>query len=110
MTQTELATALETLGLSVAYGEFVNTEENPAPAPPFLCYQFYDNDDLMADNKNAVGLDNYQVELYTDYKDPVTEKLVEDLLEELCIPYHKFEAKLEDEDMYQIVYEIQLTD
>jgi len=52
MTQAELHAALKTLGLPVAYGEFKNTGENPAPPPPFITYQFtYGNDSTFAVQK-----------------------------------------------------------
>ena len=109
MTQAELAASLRSLGMPVAYGEFIGTPENPAPAPPFITYQFCDNNDLMADNQNYVAVDNFQVELYTNKKDLAKEKLVQDKLKELNLPYSKTETYLETEKMRQVVYEIQLT-
>lgn len=104
MTLIELETALKALGMSVAYGEF-----SQPTTPSFITYQFAYNNDLMADNKNAIGLDNFQVELYTKRKDLVKEKLVEDKLKELCLPYGKIETWLDSEKLRQVVYEIQLT-
>lgn len=103
MTQAELNTALKSLGLPVAYGSFTTT-----PAPPFITYQFAYNNDLMADNVNAIGLDNFQVELYIVTKDLAREKQVQDLLKSLGLPYGKIETWLDEEKMYQILYEIQL--
>lgn len=109
LTQAELFTALKTLGMPVTYGEFKGTPENPAPPPPFITYQFAYSGDLMADNQNCIGLDNFQVELYTVKKDPAREKLVQDKLKELLLPYGKTETWLDSENLRQIVYEIQLT-
>jgi hypothetical protein len=109
VTQAELHAALKTLGMPVAYGEFIDTPENPAPSPPFITYQFAYSGDLMADNKNAVELSNFQVELYTVKKDPAKEALVQGKLKELCLPYLKVETWLESEKMRQVIYEIQLT-
>lgn len=108
MTPEELATALVSTGLPVAYGEFINTEENPAPGPPFITYQFAFDSDLKADNQNYAEIGNYQVELYTDRKDPVREKLVQDKLKELRLPYEKTETWIESERLRQVVYDIQL--
>ena len=105
MTQAELCAALKSLGMPVAYGEFVA----PGVPPPFITYQFNSNDDLFADDKNAVAADTYQVELYTSKKDPIKEKLVEDKFKELGLPYGKTEAYIEAEKIRQIVYEIELT-
>lgn len=108
MTQAELKTALKSLGMPVAYSEFVDTPENPAPAPPFITYQFAYDSDKKADNQNYVSIENYQVELYTRYKDPVTEKKVQDLFKSLRLPYSKTETYLDSEDLYQVVYLIQI--
>lgn len=108
MTQAELLQALKTLGMPVAYGEFVDTEASPAPAPPFITYQFAYSSDLMADNQNYAEIGNFQIELYTAKKDLAREKLVQDKLKELRLPYSKVEAWLSEEGMRQVVYEIQL--
>lgn len=104
MTQTELAEALETLGMPVAYGGFKKPTE-----PPFITYRFAYSGDMMADNQNYLEVGNFQVELYTAVKDPVSEVLVQDKLKELFLPYRKVEAWLEDEKLIQVIYEIQLT-
>ncbi|MBC2722031.1 hypothetical protein [Desulfosporosinus sp.] len=108
MTQVELVTALKSLGMPIAYSEFKSTLENPAPPPPFITYQFTDDDDLRADNQNYVDIGNYNIELYTDKKDLAKETLVQDKLKELRLTYSKNEAKIESEDLYQVIYRIQL--
>ncbi|MHB9095906.1 MAG: hypothetical protein ACYC21_14665, partial [Eubacteriales bacterium] len=105
MTQAELYTALKTLGMPVAYGEFVGTPENPAPPPPFITYQFAYSGDLFADDMNAEELSNFQVELYTATKDLAREAVVQDKLKELGLPYSKIETWLDEEKMRQVVYE-----
>lgn len=108
MNITELAQHLRDIGLPVAYGEFVSTPQNPAPAPPFITYQFAYNNDFQADNYNYVDVSTYQVELYTVRKDPTIEKRVQDKLKELRLPYNKVESKIESEQIYQIIYDITL--
>ncbi|GIP38308.1 hypothetical protein J31TS4_15880 [Paenibacillus sp. J31TS4] len=103
-TQAELFQALKSLGMPVAYGEF----EAPAPPPPFITYQFAYGSDMIADNHNYVEVGNFQVELYTAKKEPENEKLVQDKLKELRLPYSKVEAWLPEEKLRQIIYEIQL--
>lgn len=103
MTQTELFQALKSLGLPVAYGEFTSPQ-----TPPFITYQFAYSGDIMADNQNYIEAGYFQVELYTAKKDPATEKLVEDKLKELRLPYSKIETWLENEKLRQVVYEVQL--
>lgn len=103
MTQAELYTALKSLGLPVAYSSFAT-----AVTPPFITYQFAYSGDLMADNSNYLGINNFQVELYTKIKDLAAEKLVKDKLKELELPFTQTEAWLDDEKLFQNIFEIQL--
>jgi hypothetical protein len=103
MTQTELLQALKSIGYPVTYGSFKSSV-----TPPFITYQFSYSSDMIADNQNYVEISNFQVELYTDKKDLNAEKLVQDKLKELGLPYRKFETFLDTENLYQILYEIQI--
>lgn len=103
MTQAELYNALKSLGFPVAYSSFTTS-----PSPPFITYQFAYDDDFMADGYNFADISNFQVELYTKFKDIAAEKLVQDKFKELKMPYRKNEAWLDSEKLFQIIYEIQL--
>jgi len=103
MTAAELFQDLKTLGMPVAYKSF------PEPtAPPFIVYLFTYSADMIADNVNYLDIGSFQVELYTRYKDPPTEKLVQDKLKELKLPYIKREFFIETENICQIIYEIKI--
>ena len=103
MKQAELYQELKSLGLPVAYGSFKETQ-----TPPFITYQFSYGSDLIADNQNYKEIENFQIELYTAIKHPPIESLVQDKLKELRLPYSKVEVFLDSEDLYQVIYEIQL--
>jgi len=103
MNQVELHTALKSLGMPVAYLAFKDTV-----APPFITYQFAYSGDLMADNHNYLEISNFQVELYTVKKDLASEKKVQDALKVAELPYSKTETWIDEEKMFQILYEIQL--
>jgi hypothetical protein len=103
MTQAELYQALKSIGFPVAYGSFADPV-----TPPFITYQFAYSNDMKADNQNYVPIDDFQIELYTTKKDIVAEQKVQDKLKELGLPYRKFETYLNEENMYQILYEVQL--
>lgn len=109
MNETELFAELQSIGYPVAYGEFTDSEEHKAPKPPFITYQFAYNNDFHADNQNYMGINYFQVELYTAIKQPEIEKQVQEKLKELRLPYQKSEFRLEEEGLLQIIYEIQLT-
>jgi len=108
MTQAELYQALKSLGMPVVYSHFDTDPDNPPPSPPYIAYLFIGNDDFIADNVNYKSIDNYQIELYTNKKDLASEKLVEDKLKELDLPYFKLETWIESEKLFQVVYQIQL--
>jgi hypothetical protein len=108
MTLAELYQALKAIGYPVAYSHFVDTPESPAPSPPFITYQFAYSSDLMADNQNYAEISNFQVELYTAKKDLAAEAAVQNKLKDLGLPYSKTEIYLEDEKLFQVIYEIQL--
>lgn len=103
MTQAQLYAHLESLGLPLSYHHF--TEE---PDTPYLVYFSFGSDDMMADDINYVGISNFFIELYTDKKDLASEKLVEDKLKELKMPFQKLEAWIETEDLFQVSYAVQL--
>lgn len=103
MTQAELFEALKAIGYPVAYSKFKSE-----PNPPYLVYGFAYDNDLMADNHNYAEISNYQIELYTKIKDLAAEQAVQAKLKELKLPYRKTETRLDSEDLYQVIYEIQL--
>lgn len=103
MTLAELNTLLETLGMPVAYSHF-----KKATSPPFITYQFAYGSDFKADNQNYKDISNVQVELYTKIKDLTNEGQVEALLKNNRLPYMKTEAFLDSENLYQVIYEIQI--
>ena len=103
MTQAELIQELKSLGFPVAYGEFTSPQ-----TPPFICVQFAYSSDMMADNQNYVDIGNFQIELYTAKKDTTIEKLVQNKLKELRLPYSKIETWVDDDKLFQVIYEVRL--
>ena len=71
-----------------------------------MIYLFVEDDDLIADDINYVSVSNFDIELYTDRKDLASEKLIEDKLKELYLPYDKSENWIQSEGVFQILYEI----
>lgn len=103
MTQIELYNHLKTIGLPLSYSYF-----NQEVEPPYLLYLFSYSDDLIADDKNYYSISNFQIELYTNKKDLASEKLVEDKLKSIELPYKKMETYISDEKVFQILYEVQI--
>ena len=98
-----LAELLESTGYPVVYHHF-----KKPPSPPYVVYLFTRSNHFGADNKVLAKFNRFQVELYTKNKQPEAEKKIEDALDGADIFYEKSEIFLETEELYQIVYEIQL--
>ncbi|MNJ40242.1 hypothetical protein D3C77_351320 [compost metagenome] len=103
MTLAELNTALRATGYPVAYSHFKSEV-----TPPYIAYLFAYSSDLIADNTNFLEIGNFQVELYTEIKDLTAEGKVQTVLKNLDLPYSKSETFIDDEKLFQIIYEIQL--
>lgn len=103
MTYLDIIDEMEALGFPCTYRSFKSS-----PPIPFMAVNFAYSNDIMADNHNYKDVGNYQLEYYNSIKYPPDEMKIEDRLKELRLPYTKTEAFLDSEDLYQIVYEIQL--
>lgn len=89
----------------VVYNAF---PENSAPEMPFICIVEQSSDNFGADNKVFYKRKNVDVELYTNYKDPATEELVENALDEAGIFYESTDTYIEDEKCFERVYSIEV--
>lgn len=94
---------LEETGYNVAY-QFFKTN----PPLPFIVYVCPYENNFAADGKVYYTTKHIQIELYTEIKDLNTEQKVEDVLNKHEIYYEKVENYIENEAMYQIVYEIEI--
>ncbi len=103
MTQNELYNLLKSTGLPVAYHHF-----DKPPSLPYIVYLFTYSSNFGAEDRVYQKIDNYQVELYSEEKDLAREQLIENLFDENDIYYDKSETYIESEEMYQVIYEIQI--
>lgn len=103
MTYLDLIQEMRGLGLPCAYHHFTTP-----PPPPYTVVLYAYSDDMQADNHNYAEVGNYQLELYHTIKHPPSEKLIENKLRELRLPYQKTETYIESEGLYQIIYQIRL--
>lgn len=110
MTQLELFNQLETTGYPVAYSHFDVDENNPPPSPPYIAYIRLTDDNISSDAKVHGKFKNYQVELYTLKKDLAAEKKVEEVLSKIDTDYKTFETYIESEGLYQVAYQITVTE
>ena len=103
ITYMDLKGEMEALGFPCTYGSFKSS-----PPIPFTVIQFAYSGDMMADNQNYKDIGNYQLEYYNSIKFPPDETLIQNKLKELRLPYTKTEVFLDSEDLYQVIYDIQL--
>jgi len=97
-----LKTLLDELNIPVAYDHF-----NTPTTPPFVVFRRYSQSNFGADNKVYEKINNYYIELYTEYKDVELEESLENLLTEADIFFNvESEEYINDEKMYQVVYAI----
>lgn len=101
MTFKQVAKMIKDIGLPFSYYQFNN---DTAVAPPFICYFYTGDNDLLADNSNYQKIENLVVELYTDEKDFANEALIETALNDACLVYNREESYLDSEKMYMVIY------
>lgn len=101
MTYKEIASMISGIGYPYTYDSFPN---NIAPAPPYIVFNFPQNDDFAADNVNYVSIDVLNIELYTASKDFNAEAAVEAVLKSNGIFYQKSETYIRQENLFQIKY------
>ncbi|MDD23027.1 hypothetical protein D0532_12390 [Listeria monocytogenes] len=104
-----LKDVLSETGLPVAYDHFTETDTTPIPALPYLTYNESDSVNLMADNIVLKKITNYTIELYTEYKTPSTELLLENSLMANKLPFNSSQTEwIEDEKMYVKYYYVRM--
>jgi hypothetical protein len=108
MTLSELNLILQATGFPVAYSHFVESDNEPLPAPPFITYLVVYSSNFSADNVTYKQFQNIQIELYTDRKDLEAEAIVEAVLNENEIPFDTTESYIESEQLFQKIYEVRL--
>lgn len=103
MTLEDIQNLLEVTGLPVAYRAF---PEGYAPGLPFICYITPGTNNFAADDMTYHVINSVNVELYTEFKDPATERKVEEALSGLY--WDKSIEYIDSERCYQIIYEIEV--
>ena len=102
MTPQEINTMVESVGIPSAYYQFA---DDTGQQPPFICFFYGNNNDVIADNSNYLRVDRLYIELYTDEKDFALEKTVETTLNNYGIVFDKSEEYIDAERMHVTVYQ-----
>lgn len=104
MNQSEIKAMLDEIGIPYRLHHF---EADEAIEPPFMVYVLR-NRPFSADGRAYIRIQKLDIELYTDSKDGTRESQVEQVLDARGIRYKKTEGYLEDEDMYEVLYETEV--
>ena len=105
MTYDEIVEMAEEAGLPVAYDHF---SEGESPDPPYLIFRFPEDNNFSADGTTYAEVTALDFELYTDYKDPELERVIETILTSHGIFYDRSETWIPDEKMYEVLYEMEV--
>ena len=101
----DVMTMLTESGLPFAYDHFA---EGESPDPPFLIFIFPGTNNVFADNQVYFKVNELNLELYTDKKDPELEEKLEDILTAHEIPWEKSEVWIDSEKMYEVLYQTEI--
>ena len=105
MTYIEVSDMIRSFDFPYNYYQF---PKGAAVPPPFVVFYFPESADFIADNKNYSGIRQLVIELYTDNKDFQAEATIEETLEANEIPYTKTEIYIEDEQLFEVAYEMEV--
>ena len=105
MKLTEIKTMLGQTGLSTTYYSFPIGD---VPALPYLVWYLPSSNNVDADDKVYKKIETLNIELYTKTKSFAKEKAVEDVLDTWQMVWEKSESYLDDEKMYEVLYEMQI--
>lgn len=96
---------IESIGLPYTYYSFPVEQ---APNLPYIVFYYPDYNDLGADNINYQTIAQLNIELYTEQKNFELEKQVEDVLKSNGLYFDKNETYIQQEQMYEVLYEIEI--
>ena len=97
----ELMEIMKETGLPFAYDHFA---EGESPDPPFITFLLPGSNNFAADGRVYMKINEVHIELYTDEKNPETEALVEDVLDDHEGFCEKTEVWIESEKRYEGLY------
>ena len=101
----EVKEMVEEIGLPYAYDHFA---EGEVPNAPYIVFLFPGSNNFSADGVVYHKIDELNIELYSTKKDPRSEEMIEAVLDEHGLFYQKTEAWLDDEKLFEVLYEMEV--
>jgi hypothetical protein len=105
MTHDEIMVLIGEMGLPFAYDHFAKGE---SPKPPYLVFLYPRSSNFAADGTAYHKINRLNIELYSDIKSPKLETNIEAVLERHSIFYAKSEVWIESENLYEVLYEMEV--
>ena len=105
MKLTSIKTMLGQTGLPNTYYSYPIGD---VPALPYIVWYLPNSNNFDADDKVFKRIETLNIELYTKTKSFATEATVEGILDSWGIVWEKTESYLDDEHMYEVLYETQI--
>lgn len=105
MTHEQVMAMMAEMKLPYAYDHFV---EGESPEPPFVVFLYPGSNNFAADGKVYYKVNRLNIELYTDLKDVELEEQVEAVLDGHGIFYEKSEVWIESENLYEVLYQMEV--
>nr|DAV77351.1 MAG TPA: tail completion protein [Caudoviricetes sp.] len=103
--QTEIESILRRMNIPFRYFLF---SEKEVVEPPFLVWYLPESNNFFADGIVYEKITRLNLELYTDQKEFELEERLESLLEAEGIAWNKTEAFLDEEQLYEVLYEMEV--
>ena len=106
MTYQEIKNMIESFGYPFTYYEW--KEGDVIPNLPYVVFYFPSSDNMSADNVVHQNIERMNIEVYSKEKDFAIEQHVETILNHNGFYWEKYEAFIESEDMYQVMYQMEV--
>ena len=105
MSTEDVITMIGQMQLPYAYHHYA---EGEAPALPYLIYTYPQSIPYAADDGVYVQGSSLQLELYSETRDLSVERRIEHMLDDNDLVYRKSEVYIESEQLYEIIYEMEV--
>lgn len=79
-----------------------------APALPFICFMFENNDNFLADDLVYFSKKMIRIEHYSEFKDETAEAAIEAALDAKNLIWTKEETYIDDQSMLMIIYNLEV--
>lgn len=100
MTGNKLEAILKKSGMPVAEDHFETAQKLP-----YIAYLSQNSANIFADDKVYLKGNIWRVELYTKFRDKISQTLLESALDDESICYEKTTLRIKEERFNQIIYE-----